>query len=501
MLLSRLRLLQLGWFSRVETRVERGSERGLVVLVFDVDGAEHARHHRPRRSARPNPQPLYGGLGLSQQNFLGRGSGSRGAFVYGGAPSGRPEDPARFAVRASFFAPDVAVRASGGSWPAASALWLRGEELACADASCDALRAATSAAAPRLRYERVGGEVDRRACRPGPFERIYAGCAVRAARREPLPGRRPGPASPGRPSSSATRPSPPSSGPGSYDTRDDLFLPREGLRALAQVTFGSRLLGGRLRVQPLPARRSRPRFSLRARRSGSSPRSAPCRANAALLRAVLRGGLSYFAVGPALARALELNFSTDSRYDAFARHGRARVRRPALDASPASSAAATSPSAPAASYSTATLGGSRTPFSHTPLSGDVALRLDTPVGIFNVSVAYALDIAPVSLRRTAIRARGRRRARRPRGPRAGRPRAGRAPAAAGGARRPARRDGGPRRRLPRRRCERRLGNGLTQRGRGLRGGRPGEGRRARPRLRPRRRDPASTSGRRPTRWS
>src|SRR5512133_1389675 len=34
-LLSRLRLLQLGWFSAVETRVERGSERGLIVLVFD----------------------------------------------------------------------------------------------------------------------------------------------------------------------------------------------------------------------------------------------------------------------------------------------------------------------------------------------------------------------------------------------------------------------------------------------------------------------------------
>ncbi len=44
-------------------------------------------------------------------------------------------------------------------------------------------------------------------------------------------------------------------------------------------------------------------------------------------------------------------------------------------------------------YSTATLGGSRTTFSSTPLSGDVALRLDTPVGMFNVSAAYWLDIA------------------------------------------------------------------------------------------------------------
>src|SRR5574340_150543 len=32
-LFSRLKLLQLGWFSKVETRVERGTERGLVVVV------------------------------------------------------------------------------------------------------------------------------------------------------------------------------------------------------------------------------------------------------------------------------------------------------------------------------------------------------------------------------------------------------------------------------------------------------------------------------------
>src|SRR5512133_3736878 len=35
-LLSRLRLLQLGWFARVEGRIDRGSERGLVVVVFTV---------------------------------------------------------------------------------------------------------------------------------------------------------------------------------------------------------------------------------------------------------------------------------------------------------------------------------------------------------------------------------------------------------------------------------------------------------------------------------
>jgi hypothetical protein len=43
-------------------------------------------------------------------------------------------------------------------------------------------------------------------------------------------------------------------------------------------------------------------------------------------------------------------------------------------------------------YSTATLGGSRTPYSESPLSAEVAVRFDTPVGVFNASLAYWLDI-------------------------------------------------------------------------------------------------------------
>ena len=42
-------------------------------------------------------------------------------------------------------------------------------------------------------------------------------------------------------------------------------------------------------------------------------------------------------------------------------------------------------------YSTATLGGARTRVSRSPVSGDVALRLDTPVGVFNLSRGYLLD--------------------------------------------------------------------------------------------------------------
>ena len=107
-LLSRLRLLQLGWFSKVETRLERGSERGLVVLVFQFTERNTLVVSDLVLGSTP-PQPFYGGFGLSQGNFLGLGLGLVGAFVYGGAPAEQPLAPARFALRGAFFDPDLAL--------------------------------------------------------------------------------------------------------------------------------------------------------------------------------------------------------------------------------------------------------------------------------------------------------------------------------------------------------------------------------------------------------
>jgi hypothetical protein len=171
-LLSRLRLLQLGWFSRVETRVERGSERGLVVLVFDVT-ERNTLLVTDLILGWTDPQELYGGFGLSQQNFLGRGLGLSGAFVYGGAPEGRPQDPSRFAVRASLFAPDVEFPGIRyGLVFGGMLLFLHGEEFACGDPDCAAFKP-DFGAAPVVRYERIAGEATVGG-RPGPFERVHA---------------------------------------------------------------------------------------------------------------------------------------------------------------------------------------------------------------------------------------------------------------------------------------------------------------------------------------
>lgn len=385
-LLSRLKLLQLGWFSRVETRIERGTERGLVVLVFGV-AERNTLIVTDLILGSTGPQPLYGGLGLSQQNFLGRGFGMSGAFVYGGSPLGRPQDPDRFALRASFFAPDVASRlARHGVVLGATAFFLRGEEFVCGDPECDAYSGHYDAA-PRVRYQRAMGEVTV-GMRPGPFERVLA-----TGRFERLHSSRPA----GSVATTGTEPailagwSSVSAITGTYemDTRDDFFFPTEGLRAMTQVTFGSRLLGGdyeytRYLLQLETA------YGLLRQPIRFQAAIGIAQGNAPFFDRFYPADFSYFAIGPALGRALELNFSTDSRYDAFLAMAGAEYGIP-LWAKSGFFKRGYLALGLRGVYSTATLGGRRTPYSRSPVSGDVALRLDTPVGVFNASLGYAVD--------------------------------------------------------------------------------------------------------------
>ena len=383
-LLSRLRLLQLGWFSRVETRVERGSERGLVVLVVDVT-ERNTLIVTDLILGSTKPEPLYGGLGLSQQNFLGRGFGLSGAFAYGGAPAGRPQDPDRFAARASFFAPNVeAPLVRHGLVLGASALVVHGEEFTCDDPECKPFRGQYGAA-PRLRYRRLMGE-GTVGTRPGPFERLLVSWRYEALHAQeigvpPVGGVEPAILSGNSRLSALT---------GTYemDTRDDFFFPREGMRAQFQVTFGSRLLGGDyeysrylLQVESAFSFLGHLRFQGAI---GAVQGSAP------FFERFYGADWSYFALGPAVGRALELNFSTDSRYDAFLAMGGLEYAVPLWGSGGFFRRGYLALGARAV-QSTATLGGVRTPFSRSPLSADVALRFDTPVGVFSLSAGYILD--------------------------------------------------------------------------------------------------------------
>jgi outer membrane protein assembly factor BamA len=173
------------------------------------------------------------------------------------------------------------------------------------------------------------------------------------------------------------------------DTRDDFFFPRDGMRSVVQVTFGSRLLGGDyeysrylLQLETAFSLLGHLRFQGAV---GAAQGSAP------FFERFYGADWSYFAIGPAVGRALELNFSTDSRYDAFLVMGGVEYGQP-LWASGGFFKRGYLGLGTRIVYSTATLGGTRTPFSTTPLSADVALRFDTPVGVFNLSAGYLVDL-------------------------------------------------------------------------------------------------------------
>jgi outer membrane protein assembly factor BamA len=374
--------LQLGWFSRVETRVERGSERGLVVLVVDVS-ERNTLIVTDLILGSTRPEPLYGGLGLSQQNFLGRGFGLSGAFVYGGSPAGRPQDPERLAARLSFFAPSVdAPGVRHGLVLGATALLVHGEEFTCGDPECKPFRS-DYGAAPRLRYRRLMGEVTV-GTRPGPFERVLASWRYEAVHADEVGV---GALVPGLPLLGDSRVSA-LTGTYEMDTRDDFFFPREGMRSQLQVTFGSRLLGGDyeysrylLQVESAFSLLGRLRFQGAV---GAAQGGAP------FFDRFYAADWSYFALGPAVGRALELNFSTDSRYDAFLAMGGLEYGVPLWGSGGFFRRGYLAIGARIV-HSTATLGGARTGYSRSPVSGDVALRFDTPVGVFNLSAGYLLD--------------------------------------------------------------------------------------------------------------
>jgi outer membrane protein insertion porin family len=393
-LLSRLRLLQLGWFSRVDTRVERGTERGQVVLVFTF---------RERNTlivsdlviGSTGPQPIYGGLGLSQGNFLGLGLGLSGAFVYGGTPPDRALDPARFALRGAFVDPDLPV----GGLPlifGASALLVRGEELTCSDPQCRLVNGRYGQA-PRLRYDRLGGAFDF-GLRPGPFERLLAGYRLERVNAERVTGSGadPGGALPpirlGRSWVSALT--------ATYDrdTRNDVFLPTRGTRLQVNIVFGSRALAGdydfsRYLVQ-LESDHGLPwGHALRlVGAAGAVQGDETGERGAPFFERFYAADWSYFSIGPALGRALELNFSSDSRYDAYLAMAGAEYAVPLWSAGRFFHRGYLAAGARYV-WSAATATAGRTSASRAPLSADLALRLDTPVGSFNLSLGYALDNA------------------------------------------------------------------------------------------------------------
>jgi outer membrane protein insertion porin family len=101
--IARFRVISLGFFSEVRLKLEKGSSRGRVILVVDVEErgtlllTELFLGYSEATTA-------WGGLGLAENNFLGRGLSVEGAFVLGADPEvdrGDLQQSYRLRLRAS----------------------------------------------------------------------------------------------------------------------------------------------------------------------------------------------------------------------------------------------------------------------------------------------------------------------------------------------------------------------------------------------------------------
>lgn len=79
---SRLRLLSTGYFKSVDFSLKRGSRRGRVVLVIEVE-ERNTITVDGLYLGFSDVVPIYGGVGVTESNFLGRGM-SVGAGVITG---------------------------------------------------------------------------------------------------------------------------------------------------------------------------------------------------------------------------------------------------------------------------------------------------------------------------------------------------------------------------------------------------------------------------------
>jgi hypothetical protein len=370
---SRARLVQLGAFSDVEITNAPGSAPGQIVLRVRVAERNPWIIGDVMLAQTPVARP-YGGITLGNASALGLG---RGAAIAGATDGG-----SRSVVRGTLYDPGLPFgdRSLMGGL---QLYWQQGLESGCATPSCGGV----TSAIPWVHYRRTGGEIDA-GFRPSAFSRMLFGYRLESLHVWSDPGVDP-----------AARPQLPNGVSVlsalvlsfDRDTRTDAFLPRYGSRLLARVDIGTAAIGSDFEYS---------RYVVEAERW------VPLRGGHALRLDVALGLLqgdapaydrfyaadwSYFSVGVAAPRFAELNFSSDSRYDAFLAvagaeyslriwsHEAAFVRRGFVAFGLRTVFTAPTP------------GGARSLVSQVPVSFDLAVRVDTRIGIFGIGLGYLID--------------------------------------------------------------------------------------------------------------
>lgn len=371
---SRLKLLGTGFFSSVEFRLQRGSRRGLVLLVVEV---------RERNTlvvdqlflGFSSVSPIFAGAGVAETNFLGKGVTVGGRFAVGDE---------RQAVELRSFVPSLAKTPLQLS---ASMLATRGAELL-NSSDTDGLQ---------LTYERFGGRLGL-GFGVGPAQRVSLIYRLEAINTDRLPNLNP----------SALRGAPSILFDDSLlstftlqyeqDNRNDVFVPTDGWSLTLSFEVGTRLLGSDYEFskyfgQGSVAFEPRPEHSLVLRAAagliqGQTP----------FFNQFFIGDFTYFAAGrDSLPRAVELNFSEHNDYDDLVVGGGAEYAIPVAGGGRFLYRLYLYGGAEA--WATASLDEAqedptgRGTGGYFPLSFDVGLKMDTYIGSFTLSLAYIFELA------------------------------------------------------------------------------------------------------------
>lgn len=370
---SRLRLLSTGYFKRVELALRRGTQRGRVVLLIELEERNTIIIDNLVLGFS-DVAPIYGGVGVVESNFLGRGM-SLGV----GGVAGKD----RRALDVRVFVPDLS---STRLQLALSAILAEGAEL-------------LDPASPgglALRYSRVGGAVGL-GLRVGGAQRVSIDYRLESIDAPRLPSIDP----------ALLRAAPSivfdrsilSTLALTYerDTRDDAFVPSQGGRVALGVELGSKILASSYEFSKYTA-------ELELAFSPFDVHALRLHATTGLVQGrtpffnqfFARDHLAFAAGTDALPRVYELNFSPDNDYDDLLLAGGIDYNVPLVSGGDWLYRAFVYAGVDAAA--TASLdelqedASGRGARGRLPISFDLGVKFDTFIGHFTLSAAYLVDL-------------------------------------------------------------------------------------------------------------
>jgi outer membrane protein assembly factor BamA len=371
---SRLRLLSTGFFKSVEFSLRRGSRRGRALLVVEVVERNTILIDELYLGFS-SVAPVFGGFGVVENNFFGRGVTAGAGFVVAG------ED--RWSLEVRFFLPDLSntpLQLSG------SAILLHGEELLDEE----------NPDGEEVRYKRYGGTLGV-GIGVAPAQRVSLIYRLESVSADRLPNLDP----------AILRGAPSIQFDDSVlstlsltyerDTRDDAFVPLVGHRVGLGVELGTSLIGSSYEFSKYTAEYQHA-FALFGTHSLIvSAFGGLIQGNTPFFNQFFISDYAYFAFGrDSLPRNNELNFSESNDYDDLIinagltyhvplQSGGTLLIRTFFYGGVAVTATASLDELQEDPTGRGTGG-------HVPVSFDAGLKFDTFVGNFTVSVAYIVDL-------------------------------------------------------------------------------------------------------------